>query len=100
MSSQIVPCLEFTGGRQLSHINKERFAAYCPWKHPTYTIVKSSVYLSDLSSFYQNFGFDHFKVKKMGLSKKGEERVALGYTHFLIFFRLSRFPITLFSGEK
>ncbi|KAK1591051.1 hypothetical protein Q3G72_001476 [Acer saccharum] len=40
---------EFTRGHLLSK-NKGRSAAYCSRKHPTYTIVKSSAYLSYLLS--------------------------------------------------
>ena len=36
----------------------------------------------------------------MVLAKKGGERGALGYAHFCIFFRFSRFSIALFSGEE
>lgn len=42
---------EFTRGHLLSQ-NKGGSAAYCSRKHPTYTIVKSCAYPSDLLSFY------------------------------------------------
>lgn len=90
MSNQAAPCLERIHRRPpafKNSINKGRSAAYCSRKHPTYTIVKSSAYLSDLSSFYlsyQIFGFDQEKKwgwLKLKKGKRGEVTSGLKVVH-------------------